>query len=73
MNPQLTYPRWQTLLHAAMLEFDVSRLREELKKAESAVSGRAQELAGSRDNEDERRALVVALSTIGILRRTRLY
>jgi hypothetical protein len=69
---ELKYPKWQTPLQEAILEFDREKLREKLQKVETSILERLQELQHGPDGHSEREAINDALSVLRIIKRDRL-
>jgi hypothetical protein len=66
------YPQWQTLLAAAVLEFNPQQFSEKAHTAEQAIAARIQELKFATVNEHEVRALFDGLSILRNLKQDRL-
>ena len=61
----LPYPEWQKPLQEALLELDAERLKQRIMAAELAVRSSLEKTA----NDDERQALVDAMSSLRFLKR----
>jgi hypothetical protein len=73
MNDEiLKYPKWQTSLQDAILEFDRERLVEKIQKVETAAFERLQELSSDSDHHGERQAIADAFSTLRVLKKDKL-
>jgi hypothetical protein len=66
------YPKWQTPLQEAILEFDREKLREKIEKLETSILERLQELQLGTNGHSEREAINEALSTLRIIKRNKL-
>jgi len=64
---ELKFPEWQKPLQDLILEFDREKLLEKVKKVETLIIERHQQLVGASDSQDERDALIDALSVIRVL------
>ena len=73
MNDEiLKYPKWQTSLQDAILEFDREKLVEKIQKVETTVFERLQELSSDSDHHGERQAIADAFSTLRVLKKDKL-
>ena len=63
---ELKFPEWQEPLQDLILEFDPEKLLEKVKKVETLIIERHQQLVGA-SSQDERDALSDALSIIRVL------
>ena len=71
MRTELKYPQWQTPLYTAILEFDLRKLSEKLRLAETAISNRTDELTFEQSSHEERRALADGLYIVRTLLKER--
>jgi hypothetical protein len=67
MSEPLKYPKWQTPLVDAILEFNSERLSEKVLKLDRVIHNRLDAVSGSHDFR-EREALTDALATLEILK-----
>jgi hypothetical protein len=73
MNDEiLKYPKWQTSLQDAILEFDREKLLDKIQKVETTVFERLQELSSDSDHHGERQAIADAFSTLRVLKKDKL-
>jgi len=73
MNDEiLKYPKWQTSLQDAILEFDREKLVEKIQKVETTVFERLQKLSSDSDHHGERQAIADAFSTLRVLKKDKL-
>jgi hypothetical protein len=73
MNDEmLKYPKWQTSLQDAILEFDREKLVGKIQKVETTVFERLQELSSDSDHHGERQAIADAFSTLRVLKKDKL-
>ena len=59
---------WMGLLHAALLELDPIKLPQRIEEASHAIQSRMQEISGTGNSLEERRALADALQSLRSLR-----
>ena len=57
---EVEYPHWQREYHAALVEFEPTKLAVLVEAAEAAMFNRLQALAGTADGNSERQAIVDA-------------
>lgn len=68
----MKYPKWQAEFQDAVIELDREALFEKIRKLETAIFVRLQELAPSNDHHEERQAINDALSTVRVLKKEKL-
>lgn len=66
---ELRFPAWQREYESALLETDGAFLLEKIGIAETAILNRRLALSGSRDHQEELRAIADALINLHVLRR----
>jgi hypothetical protein len=60
---------WQNIIHEALVELDVVKLRAKITEAESAIFSRLQTLGQTAEGTEERNALQDASNTLLTLKR----
>jgi hypothetical protein len=71
-DSDLRYPQWQEPLLRAVMEINPARQTERIGIAETAISSRQGQLAGSRGTGEENIALHDGISTLQSLKRVLL-
>jgi len=70
-SERLEYPKWQTAVQEAVLEFEIDSLQQRIAAAEAAIDDRLQELSVSSDSHAERQAIRDALNLLRVLKERR--
>jgi hypothetical protein len=71
-DEELKYPKWQAPLQDLILEFDREKLNEKVRRVESLISDRLQELRQEGNGDGELQAIDDALRTLRIIKRDTL-
>lgn len=66
---QFSYPQWQPLVQAALMELDPIQLRERIQVAETAIAVRLGEIGSNPADHAERYALADAVASLRFLKR----
>jgi hypothetical protein len=72
IDGELKYPRWQTPLQEAILEFDPEKLSERIQNVKTLMFERLQEMSSDTSHHDERQALADAASILRGLKKDKL-
>jgi hypothetical protein len=71
-DEELKYPKWQAPVQDLILEFDREKLSEKVRRVESLISDRLQQLRQEGNGGGELQAIDDALRTLRIIKRDTL-